>query len=87
MDEICGFISCPLEEIEADVRAIERLLYRISISLYAELFVLKGAMLFNVWFKGVHRADHPQPYILVYPRELGRRSDKHNGERFFTVDD
>jgi hypothetical protein len=29
--------------------AIERLLYRLGISPYAERFVLKGAMLFKVW--------------------------------------
>jgi len=29
--------------------AIERLLYRLSISEYAELFTLKGALMFNAW--------------------------------------
>ncbi|HEY5730130.1 MAG TPA: nucleotidyl transferase AbiEii/AbiGii toxin family protein [Anaerolineales bacterium] len=29
--------------------AIERLLYRLSISEYSELFTLKGALIFNVW--------------------------------------
>jgi predicted nucleotidyltransferase component of viral defense system len=29
--------------------AIERLLYRLSISEYSELFTLKGALMFNVW--------------------------------------
>jgi len=29
--------------------AIERLLYRLSISEYAEQFVLKGAQLFRIW--------------------------------------
>ena len=36
--------------------AIERLLYRLGISPHAERFVLKGAMLFKVWFEGMHRA-------------------------------
>jgi hypothetical protein len=36
--------------------AIERLLYRLGISLHAERFVLKGAMLFKAWFEGMHRA-------------------------------
>jgi hypothetical protein len=29
--------------------AIERLLYRLSISKYSELFTLKGALMFNAW--------------------------------------
>ena len=29
--------------------ACERLLYRLSISEYANQFILKGAMLFNIW--------------------------------------
>jgi hypothetical protein len=36
--------------------AIERLLYRIGISAYADRFVLKGAMLFNLWPEVLHRA-------------------------------
>ena len=35
--------------------AIERLLYRLSRSKYAESFVLKGAMLFAVWTERLHR--------------------------------
>ncbi len=30
--------------------ALERLLYRLSLSIYAEQFVLKGALLFRLWF-------------------------------------
>ena len=36
--------------------AIERLLYRLGVSDYADRFVLKGAMLFKLWSGGVHRA-------------------------------
>ena len=36
--------------------AIERLLYRLGVSPYAERFVLKGAMLFKVWSDSSHRA-------------------------------
>lgn len=35
--------------------AIERLLYRISISSYADQFMLKGALLFDLWFDIPHR--------------------------------
>jgi len=36
--------------------AIERLLYRLSLSLYRETFVLKGAMLFSLWAPTPYRA-------------------------------
>jgi len=36
--------------------ALERLLYRLSTSAYAERFVLKGAMLLTSWFEAPHRA-------------------------------
>ena len=36
--------------------AVERMLYRLSISSYADSFVLKGAMLFELWMGGAHRA-------------------------------
>ena len=36
--------------------AIERLLYRLGVSAYTDLFVLKGAMLFKLWPGGLHRA-------------------------------
>lgn len=35
--------------------AIERLLYRLSVSPYAGTFVLKGALLFAIWFDSPHR--------------------------------
>lgn len=36
--------------------AIERFLYRIGVSPYAEQFILKGALLFDLWFNIPHRA-------------------------------
>jgi len=36
--------------------ALERLLYRLSLSTYRDRFVLKGAMLFNIWQSGSYRA-------------------------------
>ena len=38
--------------------AIERLLYRLPISEAKHQFVLKGALLFNLWFKVPHRPTH-----------------------------
>ena len=35
--------------------AIERLLYRISVSKYSDNFLLKGALLFDLWFDIPHR--------------------------------
>jgi len=35
--------------------AMERLLYRLSISHWAESFLLKGALLFDIWFDQPHR--------------------------------
>ena len=35
--------------------AIERLLYRLSMSPYADRFLLKGAMLFAIWSETLHR--------------------------------
>ena len=36
--------------------AIERLLYRLSVSRHADAFILKGATLFSVWLGAPHRA-------------------------------
>ena len=36
--------------------AIERLLYRLSLSAFREAFVLKGAMLFSLWTPTPYRA-------------------------------
>ena len=36
--------------------ALERLIYRLSTSVYADRFVLKGAMLLTIWFTDPHRA-------------------------------
>lgn len=35
--------------------ALERLLYRLSLSTYRDRFVLKGAMLFNIWQSASYR--------------------------------
>lgn len=46
------------EELQAILTryAIERFLYRLSVSTHAESFVLKGAMLFQLWTTEPHRA-------------------------------
>ena len=43
--------------------AIERLLYRISISTHAEQFLLKGALLFDLWFDIPHRPTRDADFL------------------------
>jgi hypothetical protein len=60
--------------------ALERLLYRLSQSAYCDQFILKGAMLFQVWTNTPHRPTRdldllghgdPSPeYCLAVFREL-----------------
>ena len=38
--------------------ALERFLYRLSASSYNDQFLLKGALLFNLWFNTPHRPTH-----------------------------
>lgn len=54
--------------------ALERLLYRLSVSRYADRFILKGASLFTLWFHDPHRRtrdldllgkDNPDPALLL----------------------
>lgn len=47
--------------------AIERLLYRISISHHADQFLLKGALLFDVWFDIPHRRPEDVEYPAILP--------------------
>jgi len=42
-------------ELVAIRYALERFLYRLSLSSYADIFILKGAMLFSVWAGMPHR--------------------------------
>lgn len=43
--------------------AIERLLYRLSISRYSEQFLLKGALLFDLWFDIPHRPTRDADFL------------------------
>jgi hypothetical protein len=45
--------------------AVERFLYRLSKSRYADHFVLKGALMLNVWQARLHA----QPWTLIYLAE------------------
>ena len=46
--------------------AMERLLYRLSISDYKTRFVLKGAKLFQVWTNIPHRATHDLDFFKLF---------------------
>jgi predicted nucleotidyltransferase component of viral defense system len=59
--------------------ALERLLYRLSASAFADRFVLKGAMLLTSWFTDPHRAARdldllgfgdptPEAMVAAFPR-------------------
>lgn len=43
--------------------AVERLLYRLSISSHRDLFLLKGAMLFALWFDQPHRPTRDADFL------------------------
>lgn len=50
--------------------AIERLLYRISISKHADQFLLKGALLFDLWFDIPHRPTRDVDFLSFGSIEL-----------------
>jgi len=52
--------------------AIERLLYRLSVSHHADQFLLKGALLFNLWFDIPHRPTRDADFLGFGSAELPR---------------
>lgn len=50
--------------------ALERLLYRLGASGYAERFLLKGALLFDLWFDIPHRPTRDADLLGFGPAEL-----------------
>lgn len=50
--------------------ALERLLYRLSASGYAERFLLKGALLFDLWFDIPHRPTRDADLLGFGPAEI-----------------
>ena len=51
--------------------AIERLLYRLSTSTYADRFLLKGAMLFVIWKETIHRPTRDLDLLGYGSDDLG----------------
>lgn len=50
--------------------ALERLLYRLSVSAYADHFLLKGALLFTLWYDMPHRATRDVDLLGFGPSDL-----------------
>jgi hypothetical protein len=50
--------------------ALERLLYRLSLSAHAERFVLKGALLFALWYDMPHRPTRDADLLSFGPSDL-----------------
>jgi hypothetical protein len=50
--------------------ALERLLYRISMSAHADRFLLKGAMLFALWYDMPHRSTRDADLLGFGPSDL-----------------
>jgi hypothetical protein len=50
--------------------ALERLLYRVSVSPYADQFLLKGALLFDLWFGLVPRPTRDADLLGLGPSDL-----------------
>ena len=54
---------------------IERLLYRLSQSEYGDAFVLKGAILFQLWAKAPHRPTRDVDLMSSGPSDISRMED------------
>jgi predicted nucleotidyltransferase component of viral defense system len=52
--------------------ALERLLYRLSISDHRNQFLLKGALLFNLWYSDIHRPTRDVDFLGFGPDDLPR---------------
>jgi len=52
--------------------ALERLLYRLSISTHRDQFLLKGALLFNLWYSAPHRPTRDVDFLGFGSDDLTR---------------
>jgi hypothetical protein len=50
--------------------ALERLLYRLSVSRHRDQFVLKGALLFDLWFDQPHRPTRDADFLGFGPADM-----------------
>jgi hypothetical protein len=57
--------------------ALERMIYRLSISAERERFLLKGALLFDVWFDVPHRPTHDADFLGFGTAQIPQVVDAH----------
>lgn len=67
--------------------ALERLLYRLSISEHREWFLLKGALLFDLWFEEPHRPTRDADFLGFGPADLPTMEATFREIAAMTVDD
>lgn len=66
---------------------LERFLYRLSVSPHGERFVLKGALLFDLWFDVPHRPTRDADFLGFGSSELGTLAATFREVAAITVDD
>lgn len=59
-------------QLVLDRFAVERLLYRLSISPHHDQFLLKGALLFALWFDAPHRPTRDADFLGFGPKDPDR---------------
>ncbi|MGH8728694.1 MAG: nucleotidyl transferase AbiEii/AbiGii toxin family protein [Burkholderiales bacterium] len=62
-----------------DRYAVERLLYRLSVSEARDQFLLKGALLFALWFDAPHRPTRDADFLGFGPADAERLADTARG--------
>lgn len=67
--------------------ALERFLYRLGQSSYADRFVLKGAMLFNLWYDMPHRPTRDVDLLGFGPSDLAAITSAFNSILSVAADD
>ena len=67
--------------------ALERFLYRLSRSAHADRFVLKGALLFTLWYDMPHRATRDADLLGFGPSDKGTVADMFRDIAAVVVDD
>lgn len=67
--------------------ALERLLFRLSTSAYSDRFVLKGALLFTLWYDLPHRATRDADLLGFGPSDTGSMAGVFRDIASVAVDD
>jgi hypothetical protein len=67
--------------------ALERMLYRLSVSEQRDQFLLKGALLFDLWFDVPHRPTHDADFLGFGSPEIPSIEDVFRGICRIEVDD